>query len=131
MPTAQQLSIARDSYGSCYRPAAQVVDGYDPHWMAYKCRENSETLGPYWTFRDGITVKDNIALKGQCIIVPSSMQRSILTKLHADHRRTADTELRARTAVYWRGMNSDIDSICKTCRTCQEMQISLPKEPLL
>ena len=66
-------------------------------------RQISETLKPYWTFRDEITVEDGIVLKGQRIIFPSSMQHTIFTKLHAGHQGTEKTKLRARTAVYWRG----------------------------
>ena len=90
-----------------------------------------EILKPYWTFRDEITTEDGIAMKGQRIIIPHSMQSMILTKLHAGHQGSEKTKLRARTSVYWRGMNSDIEKSCKSCNTCQEMQNSQPKEPLI
>ncbi|CAB4015142.1 Hypothetical predicted protein [Paramuricea clavata] len=64
-------------------------------------------LKPYWTFRDEITTEDGIAMKGQHIIIPHSMQSMILTKLHAGHQGSEKTKLRPRTSVYWRGMNSD------------------------
>jgi hypothetical protein len=88
-------------------------------------------LKPYWTFRDEITTEDGIAMKGQRIIIPHSMQSMILSKLHAGHQGSEKTELRARTSVYWRGMNSDIENSCKSCNTCQEMQNSQRKEPLI
>ena len=93
-----------------------------------------EILKPYWTFRDEITTEDGIAMKGQRIIIPHSMQNMILTKLHAGHQGFEKNKLRARTSVYWRGMNSDIGKSCKSCKscnTCQEMQSSQHKEPLI
>ena len=99
-------------------------------WPA-NIKQVSEILKPYWTFRDEITTEDGIVMKGRRIIIPQQMQNTILTKLHAGHQGSEKTKLRARTAVYWRGMNNDVDSVCRACNTCQEMQNSQPKEPLI
>lgn len=43
---------------------------------------------------------------------------------------TEKTRLRARTSIYWRGINKDREETTKSCVTCQELQNSQPKEPL-
>ena len=88
-------------------------------------------LKPYWPFRDEFAVEDGIAMKSQRIIIPTMLQEEILTKLHSAHQGTEKTKLRARTSVYWRGLNKDIDEITKTCGTCQELHPSQHKEPLI
>ncbi|KAL9956099.1 hypothetical protein ACROYT_G037526 [Oculina patagonica] len=88
-------------------------------------------LKPYWPFRDELAVEDGIAMKGHRIIIPPALQREILTRLHSAHQGTEKTKLRARTSVYWRGLNKDIVEITKSCITCQELQPSQQKEPLI
>ncbi|XP_020606658.1 uncharacterized protein K02A2.6-like [Orbicella faveolata] len=88
-------------------------------------------LKPYWPFRDELAVDDGIAMKSHRIIIPTILQREILTKLHAAHQGTEKTKLRARSSVYWRGLNKDIDEMTKTCSTCQELHPSQQREPLI
>ena len=88
-------------------------------------------LKPYWSFRDELAVEDGIAMKSHRIIIPTVLQKEILTKLHAAHQGIEKTKLRARSAVYWRGLNKDIDEITKTCSICQELHPSQQKEPLI
>lgn len=88
-------------------------------------------LKPYWSYRDEITIEDGIAMKGHRIMIPTTMQKEILEKLHSAHQGMEKTKLRARTSVYWRELNKDIEKICKACSVCQELQSSQPKEPLI
>ena len=88
-------------------------------------------LKPYWSFRDELAVEDGIAMKSHRIIIHAILQKDILTKLHAAHQGTEKPKLRARTSVYWRGLNKDIDEITKTCSTCQELHPSQQREPLI
>lgn len=94
-------------------------------------KEVSKLLKPYWSFRDEITIDDGILTKGQRIIIPAVLQKEILAKLHASHQGAEKTKLRARTSVYWRNMNDDIDKITATCQTCQTYQPSNAKQPLI
>ena len=70
-------------------------------------------------------------MKSHRIIIPTVLRKEILTKLHAAHQGIEKTKLIARTAVYRRGLNKDIDEITKTCSTCQELHPSQQKEPLI
>jgi hypothetical protein len=88
-------------------------------------------LKPYWSYRDEITIEGGIAMKGHRIMIPTTMQKEILEKLHSAHQGMEKTKLRARTSVYWRELNKDIEKICKACSVCQELQSSQPKEPLI
>ena len=42
-------------------------------------------LKPYMPFRDDLAVEDGIAMKSHRIIIPTVLQKEILTKLHAAH----------------------------------------------
>ena len=108
----------------------ELKDVVHTGWPA-NIKQVSQVLKPYWTFRDEIATEDGITMKGRRIIIPQRMQNMILTKLHTGHQGEEKTKLRARTAVYWQGMNNDIDRVCKMCSTCQKMQNRQPKEPIL
>ena len=88
-------------------------------------------LKPYWPYRDELATEDRIVMKAHRIIIPATLQKEILTKLHAPHQGTDRTKLRARTSVYWRGLYKDIEETTKTCSTCEELQHNQQKEPLI
>ena len=86
-------------------------------------------IKPYWSCREEHAVEDGIAMKSHRIIIPTVLQKEILTKLHAAHEGTQ--ELRARISAYWRDLNKDIDEINKTKSTSQELRPSQQKESLI
>ena len=70
-------------------------------------------------------------MKRHRIIIPKALQNEILLKLYASHQGTEKTKLRARSVVYWRDLNRDIDNVTKSCSICQELQSKQAKEPLM
>ena len=81
---------------------------------------------PYWTFRYEIFIEDSLLFKGHRIIIQESFQSDILSKLHIEK-----TKLRARTSVFWRNLNRDIEEVTKACKICQEFQTKQAREPLI
>ena len=90
-------------------------------------RELPPLVRPYWTYREELSVEDSLLFKGHRIIIPQAIQGDILSKLHASHQGTEKTKLRARTSVFWRNLNKDIEEMTKSCSTCQELQPSQVK----
>ena len=88
-------------------------------------------LKPYWPYRDELSTEDGIVMKAHRIIIPATLQKEILTKLHTPQQGTERTKLRARTSIYWRGLYKDIEETTKTRSTCEELQNSQQKEPLI
>ena len=70
-------------------------------------------------------------MKGDRLIIPSSVQMPILAKLHESHQGIEKNRLRAGATVYWKNRNKYIDEIVKKCDVCQQMQRSQPHEPLM
>ena len=102
-----------------------ITDGWPEHQSSLPA-----TLRPYWSCRDELSIEDSLIMKGDRLVIPSSMQVQILAKLHESHQGIEKTRLRARATVYWKNINRDIDEIVRKCDVCQQMQRSQPHEPL-
>lgn len=54
----------------------------------------------------------------------------MLKRLHEGHLGMEKCKRRARTAVYWPGINADIDRMVSSCETYLKHQAKQPKEPM-
>ena len=66
-------------------------------------------LRPYWNYREELSIKDSLIMKRHRIIIPQVLQGDILAKLHASHQGAENTKFRARTSVFWKDLNKDIE----------------------
>ncbi|CAB3995793.1 Retrovirus-related Pol poly from transposon [Paramuricea clavata] len=86
-------------------------------WPTSINKEVPQVLKPYWCYSDEISIENGILMKGQRIIIPSTLQVEILGKLHAAHQGAEKTKLCARTSIRLLAkMNEDIDRITKYCQ---------------
>ena len=86
---------------------------------------------PFWNFRDELSVEDGLILKGQRVILPKSMHAAALEQIHYAHQGAEKCKLRAKAAVFWCGINHDIDEMVKSCAPCQAHQVANTKETLI
>ena len=89
------------------------------------------TLHPYWNYRDELAVENGLLLKGIRIIIPRELQREVLDKIHCGHQGIEKCRLRACAAVFWKGMNKDIEDLVSKCNICQKYQPSQSKESFI
>ena len=84
----------------------------------------------FLNFRDEISVASSFLLKGQRIIIPKGLRKEMLERIHVGHMRIEKSKIRARDAIFWLGMNKDMEDLIKICNICQEMGFSDSKEPM-
>ena len=72
-----------------------------------------QDIKTYWTFRDDMAVIDNVVIKGQCIVIPGSLQQHALKHLHINHMGIEETKLLAHKSFYWMWMYADIENHIK------------------
>ena len=94
-------------------------------------KELPPILRPYWNYREELSIEDRLIIERNQVIIPQLLQGDILAKLHASHQGTEKTKLRARTSVFWKNLNKDIEDMTKSCEVCQEFKPNQPREPLL
>ena len=105
---------------------AVIVDGWPDSQ-----RHLAAPLRPYWSCRDELAVEDGLIMKGDRLVIPLSLQAEVLSKLHEAHQGIEKTRLRARSCVYWKSINKDIDDIVRKCDACQRLQKRQAHEPLM
>ena len=78
-----------------------------------------EHLHPYWCFRDELTILDGLIMKGNRVVIPTSMRPATLNRLHHAHQVLTSMLQRARRTVYWPKLQDDIRDMVHKSDECQ------------
>lgn len=90
-----------------------------------------KTIQDYWSYRDELTVVDDIILKGTKFVIPSSLRKLMLQKIHQGHLGEVKCKSRAREVMYWPRINQDIHQTTASCELCQIHRPKQQAEPLM
>lgn len=77
-----------------------------------------------------LSVADNMVLRGDRLIPPSSLRHRILRQAHEGYPGIEIMKRRLRTNGWWLGMVKTAEKIVKTCRNCLAVSLSNPPAPL-
>jgi transposase InsO family protein len=94
-------------------------------------RDLHPSIRPFWSFRDELSIEDGVILKGEQTIIPKTLQKQYITIIHEGHQGITRCQQRAKSTVYWPGINDDIIKLVSMCQQCQTHQASQSKETLL
>ena len=86
---------------------------------------------PYWQFRDHISEYDGLLFYGERLIVPSVKRSELLDMLHSSHQGITKTQQRARSTLFWPGMNVQIDDKVSSCAVCRKHDNAQKHAPLM
>ena len=89
------------------------------------------SLRQYWHVKDNLTLDDNVIICGTRLLIPRSLRRDILQRLHASHQGIERTKRRARQSVYWPGLNQQVHETVTACSACRTYLPSQQREPML
>ena len=79
-------------------------------------------LQPYWNYRDELTIEDGIVMKGQKVIIPTSLKQKCIDKIHTGHTGIGSCQKKAREFIFWVNYSKDIQEAVEKCSLCQEQQ---------
>lgn len=85
----------------------------------------------YWNCRAELTVVDDIVLKGSKYVIPSSLRKQMLQKIHEGHLGEVKCKRRAREVMYWPRINLDISQTTASCELCPTHRPRQQAEPLM
>ncbi|XP_046968007.1 uncharacterized protein K02A2.6-like [Vanessa cardui] len=74
-----------------------------------------------------LTMQDGCILKGTRVFIPKGLRDIVLNELHTGHIGVVKMKLLARSFVYWRNIDKDIENKVKSCRSCR-LQLNEPKK---
>ncbi len=95
-----------------------------------KQRDLHKDLKPYWSFRDELSLENGMIIKGEQVLIPATLQQEYLDAIHTGHQGITRCQQRAKSTIYWPGINEQIIDMVNRCELCQKHQASQPKEKL-
>ena len=87
-------------------------------------------MKPYWVVRNVFTVKQGLIMYNCRIVVPMSLQKETLQKLHQGHQGVERCRLLAQNSVWWPGLYRDIQETVRQCSVCAKLHTP-NKEPMI
>ena len=98
-------------------------------------RRCPKQIQDFWNIRDELAIVDDesspLVIKGRRIVIPPEQREEILQQLHIGHFGIEKTKQRARDAVYWPRLKTDIESLMARCSICQEHHWAPQKEHMV
>lgn len=85
----------------------------------------------YWACRSELTVEDGIIFKGCKFVIPASLRKEMLKKIHEGHLGEEKCKRRAREVMYWPRINLDTSQLTAACELCLTFRPRQQAEPLL
>ena len=82
--------------------------------------ETPVSIHAYLDVRDELSELNGVVLRGERIVIPSSMKKEMLERIHQGHMGIKKSKRRARDTLYWPGMNSQITDTVSRCTICLE-----------
>ncbi|XP_032237818.1 uncharacterized protein K02A2.6-like [Nematostella vectensis] len=94
-------------------------------------QEADPRVAKYWTYRDEISVYNGVLYKGERVIVPSSLRKTLMSRVHASHQGEQACLRRARDALFLPEMSQQIRDLVSSCSLCADHAPAQAKEPLM
>ena len=87
-------------------------------------------LRPYFDVRDQLVVQDELIFRGHQVLVPTALRRELMERAHGSHAGIGGTLRKARAALYWPRMTTEIQDFVSKCDTCLRYRNKPGREPL-
>ncbi|KAK7096429.1 hypothetical protein V1264_005727 [Littorina saxatilis] len=124
--TERRLEEIRKETGQ--DPLCETLKKYTQEGWPYSCPE--EKLKAFWAVRHEISIHEGLLLYGSRIIIPETLRKDVLQKVHAGHQGIVKCRALARESVWWPGLSSQIETMVTNCPTCMQER-KVPPEPLI
>ncbi|XP_062510501.1 uncharacterized protein K02A2.6-like [Corticium candelabrum] len=85
---------------------------------------------PFHQCHHEISVQNDLAFKGDRIVIPISLRGSMVKKLHNTHLGVEGCLRRAREPLFWPGINAELKDFVRRCSVCAAYRPEQCREPL-
>lgn len=91
--------------------------------MNFECKNSADIETKYYYDRiTEFTCNDGCIYYGNRVVIPDSLKFNILKILHDTHIGIVRMKMLARSYVWWRKLDSDIEQFVRGCRICAQTQ---------
>lgn len=91
----------------------------------------TEKAKPYKTYATELCVVSAVLLRGERIVIPTSLRNRTMELAHEGHPGVVVMKRRLRQKVWWPGMDSQTERFVKSCKDCTLVSSLAAPEPLL
>lgn len=70
------------------------------------------------SYMDELNTARQITLKGEWMVIPQSLRKEMLGKIHTAHLGKVKCKKHAKYVLLWPGMSKDIENLIANCETC-------------
>jgi len=95
---------------------SKVIEFCQRGWPSNKNLDFS--LQPYKKVSDDLCYHQGLLMKGSRLVIPSSLQKSILERIHEGHQGIVKCRERAKTSIWWPGVSRDVETFVNNCSKC-------------
>ena len=78
-----------------------------------------------------MSLQNGLVFKGERLVIPTRIREDMKARVHASHIGIQSCLGRAKEALYWPGMNTDIQEYIACCDVCNSHPSTQAKEPLI
>ena len=89
-----------------------------------------QVKGALEAYQPKFTIQKGLLMSNSCIVIPGTVQREMLDKLHCGHQGIVKCRLRAQQSVWWLGLSKQLEELVRSCPICSK-ECCQHKEPLL
>ena len=89
---------------------------------------SKEVSQTHWTFREELTVEDEIIMKGISVVLPAEKFKALFQLIHEGNFRLNKCTLHAKETVYWTGLNDELEKLILNCEHCLKYSHSKCKQ---
>lgn len=75
-------------------------------------------LWPFFNRKSELSVMSGVVMWGNRVVLPVSLQETVLQELHVGHLGMSKMKSVARSCVWWPGLDKDIEKTCRDCTAC-------------
>ena len=105
---------------------SRVMDYVKRGWKT----EVPDDITPYLQRRAELCIENGCLLWGTRVVIPEALQAKILQSLHDNHPGITHMKALARSYIWWIGLDKDIESLGKSCGSCQAIKSNPTAAPL-
>ena len=82
--------------------------------------ESDDEVQRFHKVRDSLSVKNNFLLKGNRLVLPTTLQEKVLQLAHyTQHQGVQKTKALLREKVWWPSLDADVEAKVRCCHACQ------------